>query len=280
MITVKPYGGLGNRIRVLYSILGLNQDLGHEVKILWECSSDLNCLFEELFVCPDNWRIRNIEQGLYQKLYQYSLSKLRLSKFRPFIYDLVLLDYNIVKIRRESGDFHTLLKNHSSIYLESCHHFFNGSKITDFLTINPAIEKQAQTIYQNFDSPVYGIHVRTTDNHISKKYSPSDAFKVIIRDKLRKESDARFFLATDSKKVEQVFQDEFKEKIITSNNDELDRNSNQGIKNALIDMICLSRTRKVYGSFYSSFSKISAKLSGIECESVVEGSPNFDEAQM
>jgi hypothetical protein len=280
VVTIKPYGGLGNRIRVLYSILGINQELNHQIKILWNCNAELNCPFEELFVCPDKCQIRNIKQGLYQKAYQFSLSKLRFSELRPFIYDLVLYDRKIVNIRRENGNFHDLLKNHKSIYIETCHHFFKGSKITDFLTINPAIEKKAQTIYQNFDSPVYGIHVRTTDNLISKKYSPSTAFKELIREKLRNESDARFFLATDSKRVEQEFQNEFKDKIITSNNDELERNSKQGIKNALIDMICLSRTKKIYGSFYSSFSKISAKLSGIECESVVLGSPDINEANI
>lgn len=275
MITVKPYGGLGNRIRVLYSVLGINQELGHEIKILWGCNPTLNCPFEELFVCPENSRIRNLEQGLYEKVYRFSLVKLHFSKLRPYIYDLVLTDDKILEIRGNKGDFHALLKDQSSIYLESCHHFFKGSKITDFLTIHPAIMNKARVIYDRFEFPTYGIHIRRTDNDQSRKYSPPSSFKKLIRKKLREEEDAHFFLATDSKQVEEEFIDEFRDRILTSDKDILDRNSKKGIKNALIDMICLSKTKKIYGSYFSSFSYISAMLSGIECENVTVESLNI-----
>lgn len=274
MITVKPHGGLGNRIRVLYSVFGINEELNHQVKILWDCSSGLNCPFEELFVCPDNCQVRNIRQGLYRKIYRFSIQKLHVSKLRKFKYDLVLSDKSIVRIRRGNGSFNALFKNHSSIYIETCYHFYKVPKITDYLTINPAIVKEAQKIYKNFHPSVYGIHIRSNDNHMSKKYSPPSAFKQLIKKKLERESEAQFFLATDNKGIEKEFIDEFKESIITPHNDVLDRNSKRGIKNALADMICLSKTKKIYGSYYSSFSSVSAMLSGIEYENVIAGSPD------
>lgn len=277
MITVKPNGGLGNRIRVLYSVLGINRNLGHQVKIIWDCSSALNCPFEELFLCPEDCLVRNFKQGLFRKGYRFSLDKLRLSRLRKYKYNLVLTDSRIVKMRRENTDFFTLFKNHPSIYIETCLHFFDDSKITDFLEINPEVINEAQVIYNEFKPFTYGMHIRCTDNHISKKYSPPSAFKELVRNKLRKERKAHFFLATDSKSVEKEFIDEFKENITTTNNDVLDRNSKDGIKNALIDMICLSRTKKIYGSYYSSFSYVSAMLSGIEYENVVVRQPGSDD---
>ncbi len=203
--------------------------------------------------------------------------KLRFSKLRPYIYDLVLTDNSIMENRRENPIFYNLFKNHSSIYLETCHDFFLGPKITDFLTIHPEIENKAKVIYNRFESPTYGLHIRGTDNHISRKYSPPGVFKEFVKKKLLQEKNAHFFLATDSKQVEKEFIDEFKERIIISRNDNIDRNSKEGIKNAFVDMICLSRTKKVYGSYYSSFSTISAKLSGIESECVTVGSPDLDD---
>lgn len=268
MITVKPYGGLGNRIRVLYSVIGINREVGHEIKILWGCSKDLNCPFEELFIYPDKCQIRNFEQGLVKTVYEFSLRKLRFSKFRPYIYDLALTNNKILEIRNETADFLTLFKNHSSIYLESCISFYEGPKIEDLLTIHPDILNRAEKIFRRFESPTYGIHIRGTDNQQSKKYSPPVVFENFIRKKLEEESNAWFFLATDSKEVESKMIDSFGERIITSNNNILDRNSKQGIKNALVDMVCLSRTKKVYGSYFSSFSSISAMLTGIECENI------------
>lgn len=268
MITVKPYGGLGNRIRVLYSVFGINREVGHEIKILWVCSHDLNCPFDELFICPDNCRVRNFEPGIVKTIYEFSLRKLRFSKLRPYIYDIVLTNNKISELKNETDEFTTLFKKHSSIYLESCNSFYEGPKIEDLLTIHPDILNRAETIFRRFKSPTYGIHIRGTDNQLSKKYSPPVVFENLIRKKLKEESNAWFFLATDSKEVEGDFIDSFGERILTSNNYILDRNSRQGIKNALIDMICLSRTKKVYGSYFSSFSSISAMLTGIECENV------------
>ncbi|MCG2588712.1 hypothetical protein [Rhodohalobacter sulfatireducens] len=272
MITVKPYGGLGNRIRVLYSVIGINREVGHEIKILWGCSKDLNCPFDELFIHPDNCRVRNFEQGLIKTVYEFSLRKLRFSKLRPYFYDLVLTKNKILEIKNETDDFSALFKNHSSIYLESCISFYEGPKIEDLLTIHPDILNRAETIFSRFKSPTYGIHIRSTDNQLSKKYSPPVVFENFIRKKLEEESNAWFFLATDSKEVESELIESFGDRILTSNNNILDRNSRQGIKNALVDMVCLSRTKKVYGSYFSSFSSISAMLTGIECENVTTDS--------
>ncbi len=268
MITVKPYGGLGNRIRVLYSVLGTSQKWDHQIKIIWDCHQELNCPFEELFLIPENCRVRNIKQGLIRKLYRYTFDKLHLSKLRSYRYDLVLSDKEISNIRKKAVDPGPLFE-HSNIYIESCLDFYRGPEITDFLTINPAIKREAQKTYDTFGTKVYGIHVRQTDNIMSKKYSSPSAFQRLIRKRLREESDAQFFLATDSMEVEERFMSEFGKSMIVRQNKELDRNSEQGVKDALIEMICLSKTKKIYGSYYSSFTSVSAMLSGVGYENVI-----------
>jgi hypothetical protein len=242
---------------------------------LWGCSRDLNCPFDELFVHPDNCRVRNFEPGLVKSVYEFSLRKLRFSKLRPYIYDLVLTNNKILDIKNETDDFLALFKNHSSIYLESCLSFYEGPVIEDLLMIHPDILNRAEKIFSRFESPTYGIHIRGTDNQLSKKYSPPIVFENLIKKKLEEGTNAWFFLATDSKEVESELIESFGDRILTSNNSIFDRNSRQGIKNALVDMGCLSKTKKVYGSYFSSFSSISAMITGIECENVTIDSMDY-----
>jgi hypothetical protein len=41
---------------------------------------------------------------------------------------------------------------------------------------------------------------------------------------------------------------------------ELNRNSQQGITDAVVDMFCLSKTKYIYGSYWSSFSDIASVI--------------------
>ena len=55
----------------------------------------------------------------------------------------------------------------------------------------------------------------------------------------------------------------YKERIITSF-EQPQRNTYKGIVDALVELYALSETEKIYGSSYSTFSKLAAQLTGIE----------------
>lgn len=48
--------------------------------------------------------------------------------------------------------------------------------------------------------------------------------------------------------------------------DDTDRNSLEGMKFAVLDLFCLSKTNKIIGSVGSSYSQIAAEIGGIEVE--------------
>ena len=48
--------------------------------------------------------------------------------------------------------------------------------------------------------------------------------------------------------------------------DDTDRNSLEGMKFAVVDLFCLSKTKKIIGSVGSSYSQIAAEIGGIEVE--------------
>ncbi len=76
--------------------------------------------------------------------------------------------------------------------------------------------------------------------------------------------DTRFFLATDSGEVEMKLLEIFKDRIIIQPNKQLGRNNPGAIRDALVDMLCLSRTRKILGSYWSSFSESAALMGNLQ----------------
>lgn len=268
MITVKPYGGLGNRIRVLFSFLDVNRHLNDEIKIIWDHEDRFNCSFEELFKIPENTSVVNIQQGFVRNARRYALKQMGLEKFRRLIYDRVLYGKEIKIYRNNSKQLIEDFKN-CSVYIETCYAFSWHQAYNHFLIPHDHLRQRVEDIVKNFSSNTIGIHIRRTDHISSLKYSPIQAFKELIVSLIRKDGNVRFFLATDSKKVEDDLIQEFSDKIMTSGEKELTRNSPEGIKSALVDLLCLSKTKKIYGSYGSSFSSVPNLFTGVEFESVV-----------
>lgn len=112
---------------------------------------------------------------------------------------------------------------------------------------------------------VYGIHIRRTDNSWAIEHSPIELFENKITDILQKEPEALFYLASDDADTIARFQKQFGDCILTRPKT-FGRSSVQGIQDAIIEMWLLSKTKKIFGSFYSSYSGMAAKIGNIELE--------------
>jgi len=108
-----------------------------------------------------------------------------------------------------------------------------------------------------------GVHVRRTDNSISIKHSPLSGFIKYMNNEIHKNNKTTFFLATDSQEVEENLKAIFPGRIHLYPKRSFDRNSPEAIKDALVDLICLSSTHKIIGSYWSSFSSAAASLGDI-----------------
>lgn len=112
----------------------------------------------------------------------------------------------------------------------------------------------------------YGIHIRRTDNEMAVKYSPTSLFIDKMEKLLRINPNVKFFLATDEPSEERLFLDRFGDSIITHHKKSFDRNDPQAIRDAVIDLWFLAHCRKIYGSYWSSFSDVAALWGNIEKE--------------
>jgi len=72
-----------------------------------------------------------------------------------------------------------------------------------------------------------------------------------------------FYLATDDLSEEANLRRVFPDRIISNETRDLSRDSVNGVKDALLDLMCLSKTDKIIGSYFSSFTDIAADINGI-----------------
>jgi len=254
-------------MRALHSVLSLQPESLSNIKILWERSRYFNCSIYELFNVPGEILVEEWAMNLLHRAkckLSGNIQRPALSKFK---HDLILNDQDIIKLREEKYDFRNLL-NYKSVYIETCQWFYTGTERFIYFQPNPEIADQVDSVTRNFDEHIIGIHVRRTDHPTSQIASPLSEFKKIMKAEINRNRNTVFFLSTDSKEVEKKLLDEFKSRILSLRNKELSRSSAKGIKDAFVDMLCLSQTNKIYGSYHSTFSHIASLMNDVELQVV------------
>ncbi|SNR76068.1 hypothetical protein SAMN06265371_111103 [Lutibacter agarilyticus] len=269
MIILEPKGGLANRMRVIASGLWLSNKTHKDVKLVWNLKDELNCDFYELFKPIDSLSYVEAKKKKYYYVEATNQQKLNKKIKAWFVNKLINIDYCIKEkdfenlIWNNKIDILSISKKHKNIYFQTCQEF--GENFDEFLRFKPTLEIQdiinSQT--KSFNKYIIGIHIRRSDNMRSIEKSPLELFIEKIKVELKKNIESNFFLATDDVNTEIELKKIFKGKIITYNK-ELSRNTQKGIKDAVVDLYCLSKTKYIYGSYWSSFSDIAARIGQIK----------------
>ena len=151
--------------------------------------------------------------------------------------------------------------------MASYHAFYpyEQSLIGEIFTPIQFIKERIDDRCTQFVNNTIGVHIRRTDNIASIQQSPLVLFFEIVDEELDKDNHTMIYLATDSEEVKLQMGKRYGNRIISSSTP-ADRNSVAGIQDGLIDMYTLARTRKIYGSFQSSFSEMASQIGGIPIE--------------
>lgn len=253
MIIIQPSGGLCNRIRVINSAYKLAQERGDELTVLWLNNAELNCPFESLFQPVSEIKIINIYSN-------FNLQKLYLQFSANQRFDNTAIENNKKDGVLNKTFYQSLKKN---VYISTWEHFYPSS---DYRFFRPASDIQARIdkIISQFGKKSVGVHIRRTDHTWAIESSKTNGFVTAIEQELAVNPDAKFYVATDDIKEENFLREKFPNYIISNQNKTLSRNSIAGMHDALIDLICLSKTTKIFGSYYSSFTDIAADMNHIE----------------
>ena len=127
------------------------------------------------------------------------------------------------------------------------------------------IQRRIDEVVAGFSERTIGVHIRRTDNVVSIQSSPLENFTNMMDAEIKKNTNTKFYVASDDDEVKESLKSKYPNRIITLM-DDTDRNSLEGMKFAVLDLFCLSKTNKIIGSVGSSYSQIAAEIGGIEVE--------------
>lgn len=271
MIIVEPSFGLANRMRVIASCIRLNSKLNKEVTIAWQQVAELNCPYEDLFMPLPGLNVIN-KPGFYAWIKATQQSNTLKKVSAAVINSLLGIDYcikfnplgNEVHKESEAAIFENVAR-YKNIYIKTCGEF--GEKDDVYQLFRP-IEELQQRIDERvsrYSGNTIGLHIRRSDHRDAIANSPLESFFTLIDQEIARSSETTFYLSTDDHTTELQLKQKYGKRIMTYEKD-FSRNSSQGIKDALVDLYCLANTRKIYGSFNSSFSDIASRIYGIEIE--------------
>ena len=250
MIIIQPSGGLCNRMRVINSGRRLSAERQEKLLVLWNCNPELNCPFEALFRPVTEFKITNIHSGADpRKLFYQKTAR------------TYLTNDHLIAHRTAEGvldrDYVRGLK--SNLYIFTWEWFYPSE---DYHLFRPTetLEKRIQKITAGFGPSCVGVHIRRTDNRPAIGKSSTDAFLHSMRQELRKDPDTMFYLATDDMAEEAELRKAFPGRILSNQERCLRRDSREGMQDALLDLYSLAATRKIIGSYFSSFTDIAADM--------------------
>lgn len=180
------------------------------------------------------------------------------------VYDRRIYEDSVSQLRDEDFDFAGWSRG-KRCYMVTCVRFVKiptaiWSQL--FRPVKPVMDA-VEANSRLFSSYTIGMHIRRSDNWAAIKQSPTHLFIETGKRELAQHPDLKIFLATDSEQVKDEMRDAFGDRIITSNTP-ASRESIGGIRDGLIDMYTLSRTNHIYGSWFSSFSRLAARIGNCE----------------
>lgn len=294
MIYLIAKGGLCNRMRAIDSMLSLCKRYNRDLIIIWGENKDLNCAFNDLFMplTSEGFKLQIVNTHRFQFVPKKGIIRIPIMgylapgvKINKRISNSTLAKLysskdhigDVSSIRESDAIFYSKTEpivasifesNQGSYLLESCYRLCpNENNYTSFQPVSSILQKIDRKVSE-FNNTI-GLHIRRTDHDLSSKFSTTDKFVKIIHKTLKSRPEKTFFLSSDSNQTKQRLINEFGDKIIANNFTVYNRNNCEAIKDAMLDLYCLSKTEKIYGSYWSSFSQVGADLGKIEEISVL-----------
>ncbi len=267
MVFIEPHGGLANRLRVIASFNKLN--INNKLLVYWVNNCDLGAEFLQLFDIIPNIEFKNQLSNKSKYIKNSHQDNYFKKKIVSISNSLMGIDFclndELVKNYRNSNNFKYLkdIDKFKNIYYRGCEEIVNTSN-NDFYIFNPIqnIQKLIDTYFDNFSDKIIGFHIRRTDHQLAKKNSPNQLFFNKAEDLI--DNGFQIYLASDDKELEDYMIKKYgKNNIKTQNKSSFNRNDLNGMKEAVIDMFLLSKTNQIFGSYWSSFGTVAAKIGNI-----------------
>lgn len=262
MIYFYPAGGLANRMRAINSLLKVTKADIH-YRVIWQCNSELNCPFKTIWQpCPTVVSTEKKDHRLLLfKLRHRAIGRvlLRLLEHLHLVRLYDTDDYEKLRQDVQAG----VLKKYRHVVIRTYSVFTEDSSLErDFFVLREDVRQMVDAACKDFNDETVGVHIRRTDNFWSIEQSPVELFTHKVQTMIAENPKRNFYLATDDAELKQTLIQTLAGHIL-SQDCPLNRDTQQGILSAVVEMYALSRTAFIIGSYYSSFSEMAAEIGGI-----------------
>lgn len=257
-ITFVPLGGLCNRMRAIASGVTIAKKIGCPISVHWNENKECYAEFSDLFLPV---QVDGVTVKPYSRL-DFYLALDRKRNFnvpgliRNFIFDKQI-DDGLCMDDREIDKLQGRIYIISGGFVAECY------SLTELFVPTLEIQEQINELKSHFSEHVYGVHIRRTDNKWSIQKNEIDDYRRFMDQKIETCPDVTFYLATDSMDVKRLMINRYGDQIVF-HKAILERSSLQGMKDAVVDLWCLSLTKEIIGSYYSSYSDTAAELGCID----------------
>lgn len=232
---VQVCGGFGNRVRAMISAICWGEDLGRRVTIWWwESDMACRCGVEKLLDLSDLPSWVSVRGGYLDPSVPVCLQS---DEFIAAGYPSAIKSY---------GHFHT---SDPERWLQYLRRLRPVASIAERVALLPPSEQ------------LVGIHIRRGDNQRAAEDSPLSAYVNEIWDRYR-EAPA-FVIATDCSQAQYVLLCLLQHRCLFPARN-IDRYSELGVYEAVVDFFSLARCRVILGSAHSSFTDMAAAYGSSE----------------
>lgn len=257
-LTLVPTAGLCNRMNAILCAIALKKTLEWDICVYWGNTKDCRADFQDLFTPIDGISIHKLTKP-------WLIPGTKKNFFVPFLLRRLYYDLCLNGNKSTFKDITPLLKKKKNIYI----HSYNRFSIQDITSSISKIFIPAKDIQEiinkttaSYSKNTIGIHIRRTDNQAAINDSPLEKFQTIIEKELHENPNVRFYLASDEQEVKNSFYRKYGDAIITRNIP-LNRDSIEGMKEAVVDLYCLAKCSKIIGSSNSTYSMMASWIYNI-----------------
>lgn len=274
-LLLKPTSGLGNRMRAISSFIYFKSLINADLEVVWIADSGLNVQYQEIFLFNPNFKLLNPESKYNffirrkfltdnkLKFIQRMVSIYNSSVAQLFGFDCLILDRDV---KKGIDHLKKVCENKRNILVITgyqCIDYQEGFR--SFVPIQEIATKIAD-VKGNFKDHMIGMHIRKGDHKKAMKNSPNYLFENKIDEYLEKKPESfGVFLATDDPETAKFFKEKYPEIVFTYPKI-FGRDSRDGMIDAVVELFLLAETKKIYGSYWSSFSGVAKRIYGTELE--------------
>ncbi len=264
-----PQFGLANRLRVLGSAIHNARISGRDLQVIWEKDNHCEASYYDLFDKSDFEVLPNQEETDLDSCVYYNAMSIDGNPSRPFI-DIDCPSDIYIKTYCE------LNTRSSNTNLE----FISLKKV---VPLRPILEKiHSWDVFDMCGVHIRNLHAKNSNANYEKaseNWTSNDQSKLVtfrsvsdpiffahqIRNMLNEDPNQKFFVCADSNQAIEYLKELFAFSIASFDLQKRDR-SVGSVQDALAEIILLSQTKGMLGSYGSSFTEVAKNLGNLEIQ--------------